>query len=149
MAEANTQAAIEAVARHFSATRHEGASLVIQGKRIALNFVAFKRPQASKPRLRFDKAVLRLLERLQDGLGEVVPDGKAVIFTVTAPIREWSKTAAVLAERIKAGLAHGSAMAEIADTIDGNGGPVLSMAVPSSARRCSASCTIPIPIRLL
>ena len=114
------QAAVEIVAKHFSATGHDGACLVIQGKRIAIDVLVLTRTPGGKPRLRFDKGVFRLLQRMQAGLGDVVPDGKAVMFTVTAPIWKWSKTAAALGEQIKAGLVPGGPMAEIVDTIQGN-----------------------------
>jgi hypothetical protein len=41
---------------------------------------------AAKIRLRFDKAVLRLVSGLKAALAEVIPEGQTLIFTVTAPI---------------------------------------------------------------
>ncbi len=43
--------------------------------------------KAAKIRLRFDGVVLRLVGGRQAALANVVPDGEAVIFTITAPIR--------------------------------------------------------------
>ena len=42
---------------------------------------------AAKLRLRFDKVMVRLAGQLKAALGGSVPDGEAVIFTVTAPIK--------------------------------------------------------------
>lgn len=125
------QAAIESVARHFSATWEQGdgeapdAYVTIAGKRIAVEVAAIEQGIAgqgdlTKPRLRFDKAVLRLVGALQAALPEVVPDGEAVILTVTAPIRLPSKTAAALETKVRDCLAHRSAPVEVKDTIYGN-----------------------------
>jgi hypothetical protein len=53
-----------------------------------------ERIAAANIRLRSDKSVLRLVNGLKAALGEVVPEGQAVIFTVTAPIKRRAKTAA-------------------------------------------------------
>ena len=98
------RAAIEAVAKRFSAKWEEGsdpagAYIAVAGKRVAVDIKTLKLHgpvHAAKPRLRFDKAVTRLMTRLQTTLGETVPDGMAVLLTVTAPIRLPSKTAATL-----------------------------------------------------
>ena len=124
------QAAMRAVARHLSATWEEGggspdAYLTIAGKRIAAEIAAIERGRAerggrAKPRLRFDKVVLRLVGGLQAALGEVVPDGQAVMLTVTAPIRLPGKTAAALESKIRNCLARRSAKVGIEETIHGN-----------------------------
>jgi hypothetical protein len=106
------QAAIEAVARHFSATWETGgeespdAYLTIAGKRIAVDVTAIKqkiaeRGSLAKPRLRFDRVALGLVADLQAALRESIPIGQTVIVTVTAPIRLPSKTAAALEEKIR------------------------------------------------
>src|SRR5690349_8173820 len=76
------RAALEAVARRFSATWDEdgdfpGAYLTIAGKRIAVDVATLKavHGDAAKPRLRFDKVVIHLMDRLQATLGKIVPDG--------------------------------------------------------------------------
>ena len=75
----------------------------------------------TRPRLRFDKVALRVVSRLQAALNESVPDGMAVIITITAPIREPAKTVAVLEEKIRARLARAVATpVECEDTICGN-----------------------------
>jgi len=122
------QAAIEAVARYFSATWERGeeppdAYLTIAGKCIAVDVAAMKPLVAgriAKPRLRFDKVALRFVKDLQAALHEAVPDGKAVILTITAPIRLPAKTAAALEERIRVGLARASKQLEVKGTIHGN-----------------------------
>lgn len=52
--------------------------------------------KAAKIRLRFDGVVLRLVGGRQAALANVVPDGEAVIFTITAPIRRPARTAEAL-----------------------------------------------------
>lgn len=125
------QAAIESVARHFSATWEKGgggspdAYVTIAGTRIAVEVTAIEQRIAAqgdltKPRLRFDRVALRLVGALQAALSEFVPDGEAVILTVTAPIRLPSKTAAALETKVRDCLARRSAPVEAKDTICGN-----------------------------
>jgi hypothetical protein len=124
------RAAIEAVARHFSAAWDKGegppdAFLTIAGKRIAVEVTTLKQPIGdrgglAKARLRFDRVALGLVRRLQAALSESVPDGKTVIVTVTAPIWLPSKTAAALEEIIRTCLPRRSTPVEAKDTIHGN-----------------------------
>lgn len=124
------RAAIEVVARHFSATWERGeeppdAYLTIARKRIAVEVTTIRQRIAARggiatPRLRFDRVALRLVRRLQARLGESVPDGRTLIVTITAPIRVPSKTAAALEGRIRTCLARRSAQADAKDTIHGN-----------------------------
>ena len=112
------RAAIDAVARRFSATWEKGsdppdAYLMVAGKRVAVDFATLKPPgtghgNAAKLRLRFDKVVTRLMDRLRATLGETVPDGMTVLLTITAPIRLPSKTAAALEDKIQTLLGRGS-----------------------------------------
>lgn len=76
--------------------------------------------QTVKPRLRFDKVARRFVFDLQAALSDAVPDGTTVTFTITAPIRLASKTAAVLEEHIRALLARRTKQAESEQTIHGN-----------------------------
>jgi hypothetical protein len=55
-------------------------------------------------RLRFDKVALRLVNGLRAVLPDMVPDGQALIFTVTAPIRHPAKTSAALENLVRNGL---------------------------------------------
>ena len=125
------QAAIEVVARHFSATWDKGdgespdAYVTLAGKRIAVEVAAIKqgiaeRSDLTKPRLRFDRVALRLVGGLQAALSEFVPDGEAAVVTVTAPIRLPSKTVAALASKVRECLARRSAQVEVKETIYGN-----------------------------
>ena len=124
------QAAIEAVARHFSATWEKGgdpadAYLVMAGKRVAVDITTLKRrgasqAKAAKPHLRFDKVATRLMERLQAALREAVPDGMTVLLAVTAPIRLASKTAATLEGKIQTLLKRKSPGRDVKDSIHEN-----------------------------
>lgn len=139
------RAAIEAVARHFSATWEKGeeppdAYLTIAGKRIAVEVTPLKRRTAggsgpTKPRLRFDRVALGLVRRLQAALSESVPDGKTVIVTITAPIWLPSKTAAALEDKIRSSLARRSAQREAKETIHGN--QIRVRVVKGGSRRAS------------
>jgi len=122
--------AIEAVARRLSATWEKGsdppdAYIVAAGKRFAVDIISLKRRgtgqgNAAKPRLRFDKAATRVIERLRATLGETVPDGITVLLTITAPIRLPSKTAAALEDKIQPLLGRGAPGRDEQDTIHGN-----------------------------
>jgi hypothetical protein len=124
------QVAIEAVARHFSATWEKGEDppdvyVEFAGQRIAVEVTTIKQRTPdqgplTKPRLRFDRVALGLLRSLQDALHESVTDGKIVILTITAPIRMPSKTAAALINKIQVYLAHRSEQVEATDTVHGN-----------------------------
>ena len=124
------QTAIEAVASRFSATWEKGsdppdAYILTAGKRVAVDIAILKRRgtgqgDAAKPRLRFDKVVIRLMESLQATLGEIVPDGMTVLLTVTAPIRLPSKTAASLEDKIQTLLRRKSPGRDVKDIIHGN-----------------------------
>ena len=64
------------------------------------------------PRLRFDKVALRLVQDIRGALEQAVPGGLCVVFTVTAPIREPSKTTAAVIEVIRAQLSLGNLLAK-------------------------------------
>ena len=127
------RAALEAVARHFSATWEKGeappdAYLTIARKRIAVEVTTTKQRIAgrgglTKPRLRFDRVALRVIRRLQAALSASVPDGTTLILTITAPIRVPSKTAAALEDDIRTYLERKSARGEAKYTIHGNQNP--------------------------
>lgn len=90
--------------------------LKIAGRRVAVNVVTFAGVQ--EPRLRFDRVALGLVRRLQASVSKSVPEAKAVIVTVTAPIRQASKTGAALEHRIRELLA--VRRAQLKATIHGN-----------------------------
>ena len=74
--------------------------LKIAGRRISMSVLALEGRQ--EPRLRFDRVASALIRRLQDSLATALPEGKVVVVTVTAPIRQSSKTAAALEVAIRA-----------------------------------------------
>jgi hypothetical protein len=125
------QDALEAVARHFSATWLKGedpsdAYVTTARKRIAVEVVALEPrivdpSRLAKPRLRFDRVALGFVGRLQAAASRLVPDDRTALLAVTAPIRLPAKTAAALEERIHFLLARRSLPLEIRDTIHGNG----------------------------
>ena len=124
------RAAIEAVARWFSATWEKGsdppdAYIMFGGKRVAVEITTLRRrgtgqDSAAKPRLRFDKVATRLIERLHTTLGETVPEGITVLLTITAPIHLPSKTAASLEDKIQTLLRRASADRDVKDTLHRN-----------------------------
>ncbi|MCU1385160.1 MAG: hypothetical protein JWL71_3857 [Acidobacteria bacterium] len=124
-------AAIEAVAREFSATWEQGgdppdAYLVVAGKRVPVVIARLKQRRgarvgiAARPRLRFDKVATRLMDRLQAALGDTARDGRTVLLTITAPIRLPAKTAASLEAEIRTLLGSGSPRRAATHTIHGN-----------------------------
>lgn len=124
------RAAIEAVARQFSATWEKSrdpadANLLIEGKQVAVEIKTLEprgtaRANVAKPKLRFDKVVIRLMERLHATLDKIVPDGMTVLLALTAPIRLPSKTVVVLEDKIQILLERKSPGGDQQDTIHGN-----------------------------
>lgn len=112
------RAAVAAVATQVSATVEAGGlRLSFPGGREAAALVvveAARDSAAEKPRLRFDRVVLRLLDGLGEALGAIVPDGTTVVVTVTAPIRLPGRTEAAIVERVRDGAA------DVSDMMHGN-----------------------------
>jgi hypothetical protein len=100
-------AAIEVVARRYSATRSTGKSpraafLRIAGKRVAVAVLSRKSPvRVAEPRLRFDRVAVGLIARLRAAVSAAVPDGWTAVVTITAPIWQDSKTGAALEHRLQ------------------------------------------------
>ena len=88
----------------------------IAGRRIVTKAVTFG--GVKEPRLRFDRTAVGLVRRLQAALSKSVPDGRTVTVTITAPIRQDSKTGLVLEDKIRKLLA--SRRAQLKATIYGN-----------------------------
>lgn len=86
------------------------------GRRAAIKAVTFG--GVKEPRLRFDRTAVGLVRRLQAALSKSVPDRKTVIVTITAPIRQDSKTGVVLEDKIRQLLA--ARRAQLKATIHGN-----------------------------
>jgi len=123
--------AIQAVAGRFSAawqTCNAGAPagfLTIDGERIAVEIAVIAPRKTApdsptRPRLRFDRVALGFMARLRAGLTDSVPDGQAVVITITAPIWLASRTAAAVQETIRRRLARRVARLRIEETINGN-----------------------------
>ncbi len=74
------------------------------------------RIRAAKLRLRFDKVASRLVGGLTAALASVVPEGQAVVFTISAPIRLPAQTAAALEKMLR----DGSMDAERREVVHGN-----------------------------
>jgi hypothetical protein len=79
-----------------------------------------RRSKVTPPRLRFDRVVLRVFERLRTTFRDEVPGGVTVVFTLTAPIRVPGKTVAVMEERIRALLGKRTSRGLLTETIHGN-----------------------------
>src|SRR3974390_380886 len=90
--------------------------LKIGRQRVALDAIAFK--GRKEPRLRFDRTAVGFVSRLHEALATAVPDGKTVIVTITAPIRQDSKTGVVLQDGIWRLLA--TSRAQLKTTVCGN-----------------------------
>ena len=75
-----------------------------------------ERARAAKLKLRFDKVVRRLTGDLKATLAGVLPEGRSVVITVTAPIKHPAKTAETLGNIVRDGIAR----CELCKTIHGN-----------------------------
>jgi hypothetical protein len=99
--------AIEIVAKRHSATRSKGKGpadwyLKVADKRIAVDVMTPRsQSRVAEPRLRFDRVAVGLVARLQATLSSSVPNGRTLVVTITAPIRQDSKTGAALEEKLR------------------------------------------------
>ena len=73
-----------------------------------------------KPRLRFDKVAICFLNIVRERLSGAVPDGKTVTFTIAAPIRVASKTAAEFESKIRTHFTRGGSKRNMRYAIHGN-----------------------------
>ena len=85
-------------------------------KTVAIEREIGESARAAKLKLRFDKVVRRLTGDLKATLAGVLPEGRSVVITVTAPIKHPAKTAETLENIVRDGLARG----ELCKTIHGN-----------------------------
>jgi hypothetical protein len=83
----------------------------IAGKRVAVNVITVR--GVREPRLRFDKVAVGLVRRLQQAIATSVPNGQVVMLSITAPIRQDSKTGAILEQEIPKLLAAGQTQLEL------------------------------------
>jgi hypothetical protein len=117
------RAAVEAVARHFSATWHEGGDLASAyvtrgGRRIAVEIGILARRSAgraapAKPRLRYDRVALRFVRDLRERLRPALANGEAAILTIRAPILQAGKTVDALEKRFRSRRGGSSGKAEM------------------------------------
>jgi hypothetical protein len=124
------QSAIEAVAKHFSATSQsaEGAPdayLMVRGQRIALDVAVLpqqspRQTRVAKARLREDKVAQRVLRDLESALHAHVPAGRSVILTLGAPIKVANKLVVALADLLVTYLESGLIEVDEKRTILGN-----------------------------
>jgi|SRR5579863_6966130 len=124
------QAARLALAEHLDATLERGSGsrdvhLAFKGRAVALEVAVIDRQMAASPgmlppRLRFDRVVLGFWDRLQGSLNDEIPRGVTVALTVTAPLRQSSKTATVVEEKIRTLLSKRTASKQLTQTVQGN-----------------------------
>jgi hypothetical protein len=98
------------------------AAVAKYAKKVDVVIVEAQIPRRSKvtpPRLRFDRVVLRVFERLRTALRDEVPSGVTVVVTITAPILVPGKTIAAVEERIRALLGKRSSRG-LTETVHGN-----------------------------
>lgn len=76
-----------------------------------------ERITAASLRLRFDKVVLRLIDKVKAAVTDIVPEDQTVIFTLTAPIKRPAKTADAIEALVRDDLPD----CEVRNTIHGNG----------------------------
>jgi hypothetical protein len=124
------QSAIEAVAKHFSATWESAAEpsdayLTVRGQKIALGIAVLsqqssRQKSATKVRLREDKVAQRVLRDLESALHAHVPAGKSVILTLGAPIKVSRQLVVALTDVLVTYLESGSVEVDEKRTILGN-----------------------------
>ena len=124
------QSAIEAVAKHFSATWESaegapGAYLSIRGRKIALDVAdltqkSLRAKRVAKARFREDKVAQRVLRDLESAVHSHVPAGKTLILTLGAPIKVANKLVVALTSLLVAYLEGGREEVDERRTILGN-----------------------------
>jgi hypothetical protein len=119
--------ALEAVARHFSAPWQSGDSppdayLTVAGRRVGLEIAVMAqqhrgRGRIPKARFRDDAVARRVLRALNAALCGHVPDGKTLVLTLGAPIKEPKKVLAALTDMLLTHLQRGAAGVEQKKTL--------------------------------
>ena len=72
-----------------------------------------------KTGLRFDRVALGVMRDVRDALGDLVPNGSTLVFTLTAPIRLPAKTAAAIEDAARKALTRRSSV-DVKQAIHGN-----------------------------
>lgn len=111
--------ALGAVAKHFSAPWQSGegppdAYLTVAGRRVGVDIAVLPRQRPGrnpvpKARFRDDAVARRVLRNLESAVRAHVPDGKALVLTLGAPIKEPNKVLAALTEMLLSHLRSGGA----------------------------------------
>jgi hypothetical protein len=127
---ADARFALEAIARHFSATWQEGhgssdAYMAIRGKRVAVEIGLLvprsaARSSIAKPRLRYDRVALRFVRDVRDRLRQSLASGEAALLSIRAPILQAGKTVAALEKMIRSQRERGLEKAELQTRFSGN-----------------------------
>jgi hypothetical protein len=122
--------ALEAVAKHFSAPWQTGedppdAYMTVAGRRVGIDIAVLRwqrsgRKPVSKARFRDDAVARRVLRDLETAVRGHVPDGKTLVLTLGAPIKEPKKVLAALTEELLTYLQSGAENAEKKRTLFGN-----------------------------
>ena len=119
--------ALEAVTRHFSAPWQSGdgppdAYLTVAGRRVGLDIAVLaqqhlRRSRIPRARLRDDAVGRRVLRGLNAALHPHVPDGKTLVLTLGAPIKEPKKVLAAMTDMLLTYLKSGAAGVEQKKTL--------------------------------
>jgi hypothetical protein len=122
--------ALEAVAKHFSARWQGGegppdAYVTVAGRRVGVDIAVVTQPELGrkptpKARFRDDAVARRVLRNLETAVGGHVPDGKILVLTLGAPIKEPKKVLAALTEVLLRYLQGGVENVEQKKTLLGN-----------------------------
>jgi hypothetical protein len=121
--------ALQAVAKHFSAPWQSGegppdAYMTIAGRRVGVDIAVLVRQGPGRDpipaRFRDDASARRVLRNLESAVGGHVPDGKTLVLTLGAPIKEPKKALAALTEMLLAYLKSGAENVEEKKTLLGN-----------------------------
>jgi len=122
--------ALEAVAKHFSASWQTGedppdAYVTVAGRRVGIDIAVLRRQPPgriaiSKARFRDDAVARRVLRNLETAVRGHVPDGKTLVLTLGAPIKEPKKVLAALTDELLTHLQSGGENVEKRRTLLGN-----------------------------
>ena len=104
-------------------------------KDIATNFAKSGGKTIRSFGLRFDKVVQRIFSDLRISLESLIPEGKVVLVTVTAPIRVPAQTAAMISDLIAEKILQGKPFANNDSIILGNRVRIRIISVPGGFKQ--------------
>lgn len=116
---------VRAVCNRFDAKPAGSRAVLVGRKRVSLSFgvisgTAGKPSAVTRPRLRFDKVALRVVQAFRERLAGDVPDGQTLLLTVTAPIRQGGKMVAAIEEMVRKRLARRTSRITLDEIVFGN-----------------------------